>query len=952
MQLKPIAHALAAVGLVSLASAAFAQSAAEQKVEITGSSIKRLASEGALPVQVITRQDIERQGISSAESLIMTLTANGNGLDNLASNADVVAGAARGMNGLSAANLRNQGAASTLVLLNGRRVAAHGLNGGIVDLNSIPMAAVERVEVLKDGASSLYGTDAIGGVINFILRRDYRGLEAQAFTDFTQAGGGHVKRARLVGGAGNLEKDGYNLLAAVSVSDAGALRGDQRDFVNTFQPNRGLSVDTRGTPYATVFAISSLHNALSRDNLNATGRGTGPTLPGGTVAFNGINPLDLPGGAGCNSIDGMAAYDEKLWATPNAAFGCAWDTGRAAVLQQPIRTTNAVLRGTLRAGEHLLAAEAVVGRADSSKSFSPNQISSSTASTSPLFNLAYPSTGASYNEVFDALVRTFPQLASNRGLPLPMRWRCMPCGNREIDTRADTSRFLVSAEGPLWGRWDYRAGASTATSDTVSLLGDGYHFGRELAALINTGVLNPFLKAGQSQSAQALAELEKISARGVNLFGGKMTMRQIDAVASGPVFKAPGGEAMAAVGVDLRTERYQFNGKETDLATQARIFNAPFDSVNTLDPVKRDIKAVYSELMVPLHKRMEVTLSARRDDYTGFGSTTNPKASFRLSPADNLVLRGSTSSGFRVPTFNQLFFGVTESPYSGKDLVDPFKCAGGKVDATKAECTAITPLILTGGKPDLGPEKSRSWTVGAVWEPVRNTSVGLDLWQIRREGTIQSLGLTTIVANSTLFPDNFIRDSAGNIAKIDQRWVNAGESVTKGLDITARASGRMGPGQWTLVAEGTRLLDKRSRLIASAPFSASEVGVFTRAGDLGLRWKHNIVANWTQGNWGTTVVQRYRSGYKDFVLPGVANGSVVPPDFNPNVAAYQLWDLSVRYTGIKNIGLTAGVKNLFDRNPPFSAAYDSNTGAGSSWEPRVADPRGRAFTLTLDMKFR
>ncbi|MBU6193331.1 MAG: TonB-dependent receptor [Burkholderiales bacterium] len=948
MKLKPIVQALAALSLIS---PALAQQVAEQKVEITGSSIKRLASEGALPVQVITRQDIERQGIISAEQLILSLTANGNGLDNLASNADVVAGAARGMNGLSAANLRNQGAASTLVLLNGRRVAAHGLNGGIVDLNSIPMAAIERVEVLKDGASSLYGTDAVGGVINFILRRDFRGLEGQVFSDTTQAGGGNLKRARLVGGTGNLDKDGYNLLASIAVSDVQALRGDQRSFVNTFQPDRGLSVDTRGTPFATVFAISSLYNALSRDNLNTTGRGTGPTLPGNPLAYNGINVLDLPGMPGCNSIDGMAAYDEKLWATPNAAFGCAWDTGRAAVLQQPVRTTNAVLRGTVRAKDHLLNAEAVFGRADSAKSFSPNQLSSSTSTTSPLYNLAYPSTGAGYNYVFDALAKAFPQLASNRGLPLAFRWRCMPCGNREIETNADTSRFLVSAEGPLFAGWDYRAGISTASSDTVSTLGGGYHYGKELAALINTGVLNPFLQPGQSQTPQALAALDAISARGVNLYGGKMTLRQVDAVTSGPVFKAPGGEAMAAVGVDIRKERYQFNGNETDLATQARIFNAPFDSVNTLAPVERDIKAVYSELMVPLHKRMEVTLSARRDDYTGFGTTTNPKASFRLSPADNLVLRGSNSSGFRVPTFNQLYFGVTESPYSGKDLVDPFKCVGGKVDAAKPECTAITPLILTGGKPDLGPEKSRSWTVGAVWEPVRNYTLGADLWQIRREGTIQSLGLTTIVANYTLFPDNFIRDAAGNIAKIDQRWVNAGETITRGLDLSARANGTMGPGRWTLLAEGTRLMDKRSRLIASAPFSDSEVGVFTRAGDLGLRWKHNIVASWTQNVWTTTVVQRYRAGYKDFVLPGVANGSIVPPNFNPDVAAYQLWDMSVRYTGVKNMGLTVGVKNLFDRNPPFSSTYDSNTGAGSSWEPRVADPRGRAFTITLDYKF-
>ena len=184
--LTPLATAIALLGLTPLSQA----QTSEQRVEITGSSIKRIASEGSLPVQIITRQDLERQGIVTAEQLISSLSVNGNGLDNLASNADVVAGAARGNNGASCANLRGQGCAATLVLLNGRRIAAHGLNGGVVDLNSIPMAAVERIEILKDGASAIYGTDAIGGVMNFILRKNFSGLEAQAFADVTEAGGG------------------------------------------------------------------------------------------------------------------------------------------------------------------------------------------------------------------------------------------------------------------------------------------------------------------------------------------------------------------------------------------------------------------------------------------------------------------------------------------------------------------------------------------------------------------------------------------------------------------------------------------------------------------------------------------------------------------------------------------------------------------------------------------
>ncbi|WP_343623596.1 TonB-dependent receptor domain-containing protein [Roseateles puraquae] len=952
MKLNRLVAHLAVVGMAAHAGLALAQSEGQklERVEVTGSSIKRIKDEGALPLQVITRKDIERQGIVSAEQLISTLSANGNGLDNLASNADVVAGQARGNNGATSANLRGQGAASTLVLLNGRRVASHGLNGGVVDLQQIPFAAVERVEILKDGASAIYGTDAIGGVINFILRKDYSGLEAQAFTDVTEQGGGNISRVKLTGGFGNLEKDRFNVLGSVSFSDAQVLRGDQRDFVNTFQPNRGLSVDTRGTPYATVFAISSLNSALSRDNLNATGRGTGPIQPGTTQAMNGINVLDLPGQAGCSSIPGQAAYDEVLWATPAAKWGCAWDTGRAAVIQQPVKSTNGVLRGTLALGEHQVFAEYVGAHVVTDKSFSPNQITSSTSTTSPFYNLAYPSTGAAYNSVFNALVATFPTLEKNRGLPLAMRWRCMPCGNREIETTAKTQRLLVGAEGPLFAGWDYKTGVSQATSDTTSLLKHGYFYSRPFAALINNGTLNPFSADG-TQTATAMSALDAVRADGVTLYGGKFTLKQADFTASGPVFKLPAGDVMAAVGGDYRKEQYKFNGNATDLATQATIFNAPFDSVNTLDTVTRNIKAVFGEVLVPIVKNLEASAAIRRDDYTGFGSTTNPKFSVRYQPFEQLLVRASTSKGFRVPTFNQLFNGITTSPYSGKDLVDPAKCPGGVVDPTKPGCESITPDILTGGKVTLGPEKSKQWTWGFVWSPVADVTVGADWWQIRKTGTIQAVTLSDLVKNYTLFPDNFIRDASGALVAIDNRNVNAGETITKGVDVSLSGTTALGGGRLTGKLEGTYLLDKRSRLITSAPMGPSEIGVFTRSSDLGLRWKHSIVVSYAEGPWTGTVLQRWAAGYKDAVLPGVANGSVTPPDWKPNVSKYITYDATISYTGFKNLGLTFGIKNLLNEDPPFSAAYDSNTGAGSSWEPRVADPRGRAYQLTVNYKF-
>ncbi|MGL6043921.1 MAG: TonB-dependent receptor plug domain-containing protein, partial [Sandaracinobacteroides sp.] len=286
---------LALLGTTCLAAPSFAQTspgvAADEgePIIVTGSRIKRQVQDSPLPLQIFTTEDLRRDSVNSPEQFIALLTSNGNGLDNLASNADVVAGAARGNNGASSANLRSQGAASTLVLLNSRRIPAHGLNGGVVDVNQVPLFAVERIEVLKDGASALYGSDAVGGVINFITRKSFEGVEAQGFLDATEAGGGNIYRGSVLAGVGDLEKDGINLMFGVSISDHKILRGSQRDFVNTFQPDRGLSVDTRGTPFATILPLGVGPNTPGGTIINSAG--TAPFLPGSTTirASGGIN---------------------------------------------------------------------------------------------------------------------------------------------------------------------------------------------------------------------------------------------------------------------------------------------------------------------------------------------------------------------------------------------------------------------------------------------------------------------------------------------------------------------------------------------------------------------------------------------------------------------------------------------------------------------------------------
>jgi iron complex outermembrane receptor protein len=964
MKMKILVGSLALLGL-----ATHAHAQGTQRIEITGSSIKRIQSEGALPLQTISRAELERQGIVSAEQLISTLTINSNGLDNLASNADVVSGQARGNNGATSANLRQQGANATLILLNGRRIAAHGLNGGVVDLNQIPMAAVERVEVLKDGASSTYGTDAVGGVINFILRNNFTGLRAAATADVTQEGGGNIYRGSLAGGFGDLDRDGFNVLATLSVVEAKKLRGSERDFVNTFQPERGLSPDTRGTPFATVFTVNTTApNLLTRPGGNGTpaNNGLAPLIDG--VATNGINILDLPGGQGCASQRDTGPYQELLWAAgAGARFGCAWDTGKAAVIQQPVRNTNLVTRGQLRLGSnHTLIGEVLLGKSESAKEFSHNQItgSSNTANitlgngtvvASPFRDLLYPSTGAGYNRVADAIIAAFPQLAGNRGNGIAFRWRCMACGPREIETETDTSRYLLSLEGQFLGGWDYRVGASQAKSESKSILGGGYHYMQGFANLLKNGTLNPFLLDGEQQTSQAMAALEAVSARGVELYGGTFTVTQVDAVVSGPVFSMPAGDVLAAVGVDFRQEKYKFNGNNNAgfSSIDTWVFNAPFDNVNALAGVKRDVKAVFGEVILPVTKQLELNLSARYDEYDGFGSTTNPKLSLRFQPLESLVFRASTGTGFRVPTFNQLYNGVTEAINTGAGIVDPAKCPSLQVNPAPGNpCNAITGFdTWSGGRPDLQPEESRMTNVGFVWQPVPEFSATLDFWDIKREGTIQTFTLGTFLSNYALFSQYFLRDANGNITDVDTRWVNTGETRTKGVELSLRGGGNALGGRLSAGLDISYLTHKQSRLLKSSPFGPSEVGRFTRSGELGIRWKHTGFISYNTGAWTGTLRNQYSGKYAGYVPPGIANGAFTASNWDPIVKPYSIWHASVGWNGIKNLNLIFGVKNLFDKDPPFANSYDSNTGSGSSWEPRVADPRGRSFVFSAEYTF-
>ena len=929
-----------------------------ENILVTGSRIRRDPNDSALPLQIVTTEELERNGISSPEQFVAYLTTNGTGADNLASNADVVSGQQRGNNGASFANLRSQGSGATLVLLNSRRIAAHGLQGSAVDVNQIPFTAIERIEVLKEGASAIYGTDAIGGVINFITRSNYQGIGLQAFTDVAEEGDHTIYRISGIAGYGDLDEDGFNVMGVLAYSDIPGLNGRQRDFVNTFQPDRGLSPDTRGTPHGTIFPLAGTFFPAA---------GNFPFIPGTTVrASGGLNVLDLPGAEGCGSIAEQGPYDDQLWATPSAALACAWDTGTAAELQQPLETLTWYGRGIVRLGDHEIFAEVTGSDATAIKRFSHVQITPNTTTQ----RYEHPVGAPGYEEVYRRLIAAFPELAAIPRDGFAYRWRCIECGRREIITDTQTARYALGADGPLFGRWDYRAGISYSESESQSELGSGYFFRgtladgtddpnaplapgatrRGLIGLLNSGLINPFVLPGQQQSAAALAALESVSAEGVILYGGRYWVTQADLSVSGPLFDLPGGTVQLAAGVDYRKEEYRFNGDVRDVLARPVIIAAPFDDVNALEGQSREIKAIYGEVLIPILDILEVTLAGRIDDYGDFGTTENPMVNFKLRPIPELMLRGNYNTAFRVPAFNQLFNGITESLFTGADLADPLTCPGGRPSAAPGcESLARAVDILNGGNPNLGPETAEMWSVGVVFEPSRNFSASVDYFSIHRDNTIQVLTLRQLVDNFALFEDRFIREG-NTLVAIDQTWINTGGIVTEGLEIVIRGGLDALDGRFTAGLDGTYLTKRTEQVLEGAPIE-DRLGVFSFSGDLGLRWKHNAFISYSNDDWTVTFTQLFRSGYDNQQLPGIANGTVTRPNLVDEVDDYITYNLAVSFDGMEGLRLTFGVRNLFDTDPPFAISYDSFTGGGSSWEPRVADPRGRSFNFLAEVSF-
>jgi iron complex outermembrane receptor protein len=838
-------------------------------VYVTGSNVARTDIETALPIQVITREDIERSGAINAAALMSQVSAN------LIGTTDAVF-IGNGRAGLSSANLRGLGEASTLVLLNGRRVANYATIGATVNLNFIPVAAIERVEILKDGASAIYGADAMAGVVNFVLRQEFRGLFASAYGAVTEQGGGNQQQATVAAGYGDLTADRFNVFVIANYQKNDALAARERSFSSTaYRPDEFID---NGRDRDATFPVNIRIGTPER-----------PTWVNPSFATGCMPPFSVP-------VPG------RQW--------CGYDHLSFINLLPPVERTNVFAGATWQfAPDHQLFAQYLYSHDQYERIRHVPYVAREVApERQPIF--FYPAGGPFYPTEFAA--------AQGISGALELYYRPFPLGPATDRIRNELQYVVTGAQG-LLGSWNYNA-AFIYSQNTVKNYTSGNVSARRLSDALATGLVNPFGPSGPEGEALLAG-----TAWSGELFHDKATTSSIEATASKEVYELPAGPLATAVGVEARREKLEITFLPE--ATSGDILNLPQAQSAT---GSRTVGAVFAELNVPIARRLEAQLAVRYDHYSDVGGTTNPKVAVRWQPNEAWLVRASYGTGFRAPTLADLRTPPATLGYTSAQT-DPRRCLTGR----ESDCRAIFPAV-TGGDPDLQAEESRQWNFGVIWEPVLGYSVGVDYWKINKTNTIGALTDQQIFTNFDLFEATHIVRGKGSpalpgpIIRVIEITENLGELWTSGLDVDVNLRGPMTSfGRLAFNLNGT-YVDRWQQQLDGVHYVAA-VGR-SIIGAAVPRWRHYATLYWNYGPYTATLAQAYSSGYTEINPGQQRNGR--------RVGSYGLWNLQGTYSGFRNTMLTLGIKNLFDRDPPFS---NQNTQGLVMFDPRYADPRGRMF---------
>ncbi|SHG35202.1 TonB-dependent receptor [Massilia sp. CF038] len=892
----------AAFGLMPFqAHAQEAEAPKIQRVEITGSSIKRLENETALPVQVIKREDIDKSGVTTAAELLKNISANTAPLSDGASITDGTSGQ-RGFNG---ANLRGLGVSSTLVLLNGRRLAnfaSPGDNAG-VDLNNIPAGAIARVEILKDGASAIYGTDAIGGVINFITRKDYQGVDLNASVAGTQEGGAGKRTASISGGLGDLSTDRFNVFGVLDVQKLQSLRSSQRDFIAERPLASNLPALMSSNTYPANIDISSAQrNAL----INAG------ALPAGATRTR-VNP-SAPGCSGPATVYAPQG--------PGGPLGCSYDYMQDTELYPESSKIGFIGRATFQVTpDHQVFAELVQSQAKSRYVLSPNPIR--------IRNLAVNRLPANYASAL-----------SGAGLPTTVsgiRYRMEEAGNRTNEVESTAQRLVLGANGSVAG-WDYDVGVSRAENRAVDKYVDGYVLFDQFEAGVRSGAINPF--GPSSQAGRDLINSIKINNEARK---SKGISTSVDGKMSRSLMALDGGDLAIAVGGEARREKTSFTPSALLLSNNIAGDRGTGSAELTATADSRRVWSLFTELNAPLSKTLEVQLAVRHDDYSQVGGTTNPKIGVRWQPAASVLLRASANTGFRAPSLSDLNRPATFGS-AASFLTDP-QCVADGLDTIDG-CTDQYPVERR-SNPDLKPETSRQFALGAVWDVSKQLNLSVDYWNIQKKDVISTLGEQIIVDSPDKYNGKYIqRDDDGFITNILLQKENQGQLNTSGLDFGLDYKTAAAPeGRFSINMSGTLVL-KYDRQFGPLEAERSNLGLFLNDQVI-QKWRHRISFGYDRGPLSVTLANQYSSSYTDQnTTYDPASDSVLP---SRRVKAYSLWDMTASYAVSKQIKLRLGVLNLLDTAPPFSnQAYYFLAG----YDPTYTDPRGRSAFLSLNYSFK
>ena len=914
LRVRPCAQAAAClVALLAPPLSVLAQTAAPaQRVEITGSSIKRIDGETALPVQTIQREDIIKSGVTTAAELLQKISANVGGLTDGASISDV-SGAQRGFNG---ANLRGLGVSSTLVLLNGRRLAnfaTPGDNAG-VDLNNIPVGAIQRVEVLKDGASAIYGTDAMGGVINFITRKDYQGGDLSVYALATQEGGAGKQALTASGGIGDLARDGYNVFASVDVQKLGSLNSSQRSFIREYDLPGRLPPQLSSNPFPANVDLTAAQLITLNSSSYLRGSGPGgkwlPSVPGSSARRVNLSKDSCTGGANPSSVS-----PTSLGGTEGCAYNYMGDTE----IYPESQKANLIGRATFQvAPDHQVFAEFLFSKSETDYA-------------------ASPATSSSIRTSAGITLPASLQTATGIVTPVAFRFRLQDAGKRTSRVESEATRLVIGANG-RFGDWDYDAAFNHSVNKATDTNKSGWVSFAKMLDGIKTFKYNPFQPA---TDASGKSFMDSIAVNG----GARMAEGKSDSL-DGKLSRAlgalDGGDLMLALGAELRREQTAFSStqplKDNDTVGDRASSGALLADTSN----KRNVKGIFAELSAPFTKQWEGQFAIRHDRYDGVYdpstqltspdlNTTNPKVGLSYRPSKGLLVRSSYGTGFRAPSIAEMFLPL-RSGTTACFVRDP---VSGETNQM---------AIDRSSNPDLKPEKSKQFSAGLVFEMSKSLDGSIDFWRIRKTDIISEIGEETIFTNPVYYNDPaIVHRSGGFVDYVSVKKENRGNLNTAGFDVAlnwrgeATAIGRFASGiNGTYITEYKFQTDPRSPLVDGLGRFRDDKAV--------QRWRHKVNVDWDYGNLGLTLSNTYLSGYRDQNTEGLAATAWN----NRDVKAYSLFDLTGSYSFTPKLRLRAGILNLADTAPPFTnqSRYFQVT-----WDPTYGDPRGRSFFANMQYQF-